>query len=193
MSDEQEFDWQSIWEELDFDDASRREQVLEERLRQRAEQYATPIVDQQTDADSTYTVLEFELGGERYSIDVMKVIAVRTAPNITVVPGTPTFYRGVVNLRGRITTVLDLRYFFDLSLEEKKPPNELVVINENKLEIGLLAHHVHGVRDVPFVDVEPATFIRYAHGVTVDRMVVLDASAMFEDERLTVGGGDEVL
>lgn len=192
MSDEQEFDWQTIWEELDFDDDNRRKQVLQQRLRQRAEQYAAPLDDNQVDSDSAYKVLEFDLGGERYSVDVMKVTAIRTAPNITPVPGTPPFYRGVVNLRGRITTVMDLRYFFDLSIEEKKPPNELVVVSEKQLEIGLLSHHVRGVRDVAFTDVEPTTFIRYTHGVTADQLVLLDVGAMFEDERLLVGGGDEM-
>lgn len=120
----------------------------------------------------------------------MLVQAVRTLPRITPVPGVPAFYRGVVNLRGKITTVIDLRLFFDISTEEAAPPGELVVVRSNNLEMGLLAHYVQGVVSVPYALLEPMPDMRYARGVTADRLVLLDLAPLFEDNRLIIGDMD---
>lgn len=163
--------------------------AIQARLRQRAAQYAAPLTEPDSAADR-FTALTFDLGGERYGVDVMLVQAIRTAPHITPVPGSPRFYRGVVNLRGRITTVLDLRVFFDLNADDLQQPDELVVVRANRLEMALLAHHVRGVDDIPKAEIEPMTDMRYTFGVTPERLVLLDIAALFEDERLVIGGVD---
>lgn len=188
MADEQSFDWKTLWQDIEFDDESRQKEVMQARLKQRAKQYATPLNTEQSDGENIRTVLAFELGGEVYGINVMYVRAIRTAPHITPVPGTPEFYRGVVNLRGRITTVMDLRYFFDVAIDEKSVPDELVVVNAQGLEMGLLVHHVQGIRDIRNAEIEAMSTIRYALGVTKDHLVLLDVNTMFEDDRLVIGG-----
>lgn len=100
--------WRTIRENITWNQAD-SEQAL---LKQRAAQYAAPQkrISNEEIADAL-TVLAFDLGSERYAIEVSFVRAVRPLSKITPVPGVPDFYRGVMNLRGQIITLIDLRYF----------------------------------------------------------------------------------
>ena len=125
-------------------------------------------------------------------MDVMTVRGVRTIPHVTRVPGTPSFYRGVVNVRGQVITVLDLRLFFNVPVaEEQGAPDELVVVQSGGLEIGLLADNIEGVVTIPAAEFEPVDNIRYAFGVTKDQLVLLDIQHLLEDEQLIIGGTEE--
>jgi len=193
MSDEMQtggIDWEAVWKSLDWDAEDRQQQTIHDRLRQRATQYATPLREDRIEGE-TYTVLIFDLGSETYGVDVTLVQGVRTVTKITRVPGAPHFYRGVINVRGQIISVLDLRTFFDMNDDERDAPKELIVVRANQLEVGLLAHHVEGVMTVSQTSVEPVEDMHYALGVTMERLVVLNMAAMLEDERLIVGGGEE--
>jgi purine-binding chemotaxis protein CheW len=188
---QQKIDWEAVWKSLNWDDLAGSEEAAHERLHQRALAYAAP--PPKADAlEDAKTVLVFELSDERYGIDVMTVRSVRTISHITRVPGTPSFYRGVVNVRGQIVTVMDLRLLFEIVITaDMSSPDELIVVQANQLEIGLLAHNVEGVIAVPQADIEPVDNIRYALGVTTDRLVLLDIDRLFEDNRLIIGGKEE--
>lgn len=191
MTDENAIDWSALWRELNWDDTQRREETNRQRLQQRARQYASVLNTDMESAADLQPMLAFQLGEERCAIDVTLVRAVRALSHITPVPGVPTFYRGVVNLRGRITSVLDLRLFFDMPVLEAAPPQELIVVQANRLEIGLLAHTVEGVVEISMGAFEPQPDIRYARGITRDKLLLLDLARLFEDERLIVGGSLE--
>jgi len=188
-------DWDSIWQSLDWDDADRQQQAIKERLHQRAQQYAKPSKQHQdayqSGQDNTYQLLTFDLGAERYGIDVTVVTSVRSTSKLTRVPSAPPFYRGVVNVRGQIITVLDLRILLSLGMDTSKIPPELIVVKYNKLELAILADHVSDVERIPVEAVEPIE-MTYARGVTLGRLVVLDTMQLFTDERLFLGGVDNV-
>jgi purine-binding chemotaxis protein CheW len=188
---QRQIDWEAVWQTLNWDDETREKVAEANRLRQRAEQYAAPPREARAD-DEALTVLAFELGGERYGVDVMLVRGVRNLTKIARVPGIPSFYRGVVNVRGQILTVLDLRTFFDIPVASTDHmPEELVTVRANDLEIGLLADSVSGVVTVPREAIVPSDNIRYALGVTAERLVLLNIEQMFEDDRLIVGAKDD--
>ena len=183
-------DWQAIWQSLDWDDQDRQQAMIQERLKQRAIQYARPSKQQenyQQEKEAIYQLLTFDLGSERYGIDVMAVTSVRAISKLTPVPGAPPFYRGVVNVRGQIITVLDLRILLSLGINITQIPPELVVVKHNKLELAILADHISGVERIPVDVVEPVE-MQYARGVTLGRLVVLDIEQLLSDERLFVGG-----
>ena len=180
--------WDDIWDNLDWDD-ERRAQFLQERLRQRARQYAAPY-DEESGIENRHTVLVFQLGSERYGIEVSVVRGVRPLERLTRVPGTPAFYRGVVNMRGKMITVLDLSAFFGVA-DETDQARELAIVRASGLELALLADHIEGILDVPKASLEPIEEMRYALGVTRERLVILDVPAIFEDERLMVNGAEE--
>jgi purine-binding chemotaxis protein CheW len=183
--------WQELLAELDPQDEARQRQLLQERLQQRAKNYAGGSTSYRVLAEEeSYHVLTFSLGAERYAVDVSAVRGVRSLSHITRVPGVPSFYRGVVNVRGKIVSVLDLRYFFNMVVAEDDLPGELILAEAGGLNLAVLAHHIEDVMTIPHMAVEPAE-MRYAHGITMGRMVVLDLAALFTDERLKIGGGDD--
>jgi purine-binding chemotaxis protein CheW len=186
----QDIDWDAVRAELQWDNSRYTEAAEQSRLILRAQQYASAKGSEYIDTQ-TLLVLTFDLGGERYGVDVMLVRGLRDLPHVTHVPGSPRFYTGVVNLRGQIITVMDLRPFFDMPVNDSEPPSELVVVKSGRLELALLAHHIHGVQSIPQADVVSAGEIRYTRGVTANRLVLLDIAALFEDERLIAGGPEE--
>jgi purine-binding chemotaxis protein CheW len=190
--DKQPGSWQNILHGFNWERTIETDEVVRQRLRQRARLYAAPKQQAETTPETVHTILTFRLGSEQYGVDVMTVRSVRTISRITRVPGTPLFYRGVVNLRGQVITVMDLRLFFNIPLaEEGIPPGELVVVAGRMLEIGLLAHHVEGVQILPMSAFDPVDNMRYALGVTRERLVLLDVLRLLEDDQLVVGSHDE--
>ena len=92
-----------------------------------AEESAQAVADAEEEAESEeeVRVLEFELGDERYCLDIMYVEEIVKEEQITRVPNTPDFVRGVVDLRGQITTILDPKESIGI---EGETSDELIVV-----------------------------------------------------------------
>jgi len=176
-------DWQMIWDELGWDDEGQRQRLAEERLRQRARAYAAPKADPTPEA-ALLRVLSFRLGDERYGLEVQAVRGVRPLGQMARLPHAPPFYVGILSQRGQMVTVCDLRPFFGLAIDpQQQPPQEVVLIEGQGLRLALLAHHVEDVQTVLRADIGAAA-LRYARGVTLDRLIILDLEALLSDERL---------
>jgi purine-binding chemotaxis protein CheW len=189
---QRQVDWEAVWKSLNWDDEARQQTADRDRLRQRAEHYAAPVKEETTASESSRTVLSFELGTEQYAIDVMAVRGIRAVGNIALVPGVPSFYRGVMNVRGQIISVLDLRLFFQVPVEERTAfPREVVIARSGRLEIGLLAHQAKGIETVPTSTIKNVEHMPYALGITPERLILLDIPQLFADERLIIGGVSE--
>ncbi|MBZ0293298.1 MAG: chemotaxis protein CheW [Anaerolineae bacterium] len=189
---ENPIDWDEIWKSLIRVDHDHDEAIVRERLRKRAQQYAAPKAQAQQVIEQGLALLTFRLGSETYGVDVVTVRGVREVTHITRVPSVPAFYRGVVNVRGQVVTVLDLRLFFNVNVaEESVSPTELVVVEANNLTIGLLAHDVQDVVTVSQEQVEAMESMPYTLGVTPDHLVVLSIEMLLKDDRLWVGSKDK--
>jgi len=104
--------------------------------------------------------LTFKLGDEVFAIDVAKVREVLDLTTITKIPRTPDFMSGVINLRGSVVPVVDLRLCFEMSKTEKTV-NTCIVVVEVVLEgesvvIGALADSVEEVVDLEPDQIQPA-------------------------------------
>ena len=75
----------------------------------------------------TKRVLAFSLGGENYCVDIDQAKEVIRPPEITRVPNTPEFIVGIINLRGEIIAVVDIRHFFGLQIQEKSKDIRVIV------------------------------------------------------------------
>jgi purine-binding chemotaxis protein CheW len=189
---ENQVNWEAVWRSLNWDDEQRQQAADSERLRQRAAHYAAPLKEQAVAAENSRSVLTFELGRERYGIDVMHVRGIRALGTLAEVPSTPSFYVGVINMRGQIISVLDLRRFFQIAFAEDAPdPLEVIVVHAGELEMALVAHQVIGVEGIPHTAIKPVDHMPYAHGLTSDKIVLLDMAQLFQDERLIIGGVSE--
>ena len=135
-------------------------------------------------------IVEFLLAQERYGIETRHIREVYPLKELTPLPSTPPFVLGVVNARGRIVPVVDIKTIFGLPDRGLTDLNKLIIVRTNGMELGLLADAILGVRRVPLQDIQPSlptlTAIRsqYLKGVTPERLVILDAEKILLDNSI---------
>jgi purine-binding chemotaxis protein CheW len=143
-------------------------------------------------AEPLVEVVEFQLAHERYAVETAFLREVQPLLALTPVPCTPAFLRGIINVRGRILAVIDLKQFFALPEEGLHDLRKVLIVQAAGMEIGLLADEVAGNRSIPASALQPAlptlTGIRvdYLKGVTADRLVLLDAGKILADPRIVI-------
>lgn len=181
-------DWDAVWRSLDWN--RDQSQDVEQALIRRAERYARPTDDNQQRDQETLELLIFWRGQERYALPVEYVIQGAVLPRITPLPCVPSFYCGVMNLRGRILSVLDIRRFWGLPETTSPAFPNLIVIRAGQYEIALLADDIEGLDVLPLADqVAPAAAgigLAHVQGVSPDGIVILDIESLLADSRLTV-------
>ena len=147
----------------------------------------------------TRQYLTFKLGNEVFAIDVAKVREVLDFTDITAIPRTPDFMSGVINLRGAVVPVVDLRLCFEMSKTERTRNTCVVVVevlldNESTV-IGALADSVEEVIDLEPDQIEPAPrigthirtdFIKGMGKRDTQFIMILDIDQVFLAEELTV-------
>jgi purine-binding chemotaxis protein CheW len=151
------------------------------------------------EADEQYLeIVEFLLAQERYGIETRHIREVYPLKELTHLPSTPPFVLGVVNARGRIVPVVDIKTIFGLPNRGLTDLNKLIIVCANGMELGLLADTMVGVQRVPLQDIQPSlptlSGIRadYLKGVTKERLVIIDAEKLLLDEKLLVHGDMEI-
>ena len=134
--------------------------------------------------------LTFSLGEEVYGIDIRVVIEIIGIQKITVVPEVPDYVRGIINLRGKIIPVVDMRLRFRRDFREYTDRTCIVVIEVNGVLIGLIVDGVSVVLDITENDVVPppelkASQNKYIRGIgkTEGRVVLLlDWMKLFSED-----------
>jgi len=111
-------------------------------------------------AANSQKFLTFELGGETYGVEILRVQEIIGIQNVTRVPRMPGFVRGVINLRGRIIPVIDLRTRFGIK-ETPDTEHTCIVITQingpsGPLTMGIVIEEVSEVIDIPEGQVESA-------------------------------------
>jgi purine-binding chemotaxis protein CheW len=99
----------------------------------------------------------FRLGGERFGVPSAAAREVLRVPRLVRVPRVPPQIRGVINLRGEIVAVTDLRPLLGLPGEEVPAGGQLVVVQAAGLTTALLTEGVEGLRSLPLAAIEPLT------------------------------------
>jgi purine-binding chemotaxis protein CheW len=93
-------------------------------------------------------VIVFTLAQEEYGIEVDKVRTIERLVPITRVPKTPAFVKGVINLRGIVIPVIDLRGRFGLPETELTENSRIIIVAANELEVGFIVDSANDVLDV---------------------------------------------
>ncbi len=129
---------------------------------------------------------------EHYAVELSRVREVCPLKDFAEVPGTPPFIFGVVHVRGRIVSVIDLKRFFDLPAKGLTDLNKVIIISDDHMEFGLLADAVPGVRQVAAADLSPSlptltgARLDYLKGVAAGPLIVLDADKLLSDPRIKI-------
>ncbi len=100
-------------------------------------------------------VIIFKLKSEEYGVDVKQVKSIERMEHITRVPNTPPFVKGVINLRGVVIPIIDLRKRFGLELKDYNESTRIIIINVDEMEVGLIVDAANDVIDIPVSTIEP--------------------------------------
>jgi purine-binding chemotaxis protein CheW len=141
--------------------------------------------------------LAFKLGDEVYAVDVAKVREILDFPPITKVPRTPEFMRGVINLRGSVVPVVDMRLKFGMPITERSVNTCIVVVEaqlDNELTtIGALADSVQEVIELTPSNIEPpprigsrlkVEFLKGMGKIGENFLMILDIDKVFSSSEI---------
>lgn len=103
--------------------------------------------------------LTFALGTEEYGVGILKVREIIGLMEITAVPHTPEYIKGVINLRGRVIPVIDLRLKFDMKQAEYNDRTCIIVVEVDgkagPVQVGMLVDSVSEVLNISEAEIEP--------------------------------------
>lgn len=172
----------------------------QEILRSRAAALAAPPDNQERKA--AFDVIVFRIGQEHYAIECGFMREVCAVNALTMIPCTPSWLAGTINLRGRIVAILDLIKLFNLPVAEAESRKLAVVIGDTEFECGVLAHEVTGQRTI-FQDEIQTTAHRSAQEalpkwlkeITADRLIILDYEKIRTDKSIIIDAdpGEELV
>ena len=100
-------------------------------------------------------VVGFRIGNETYGVRIASVREIVRVPDITIVPNAPDAIEGVINLRGRIIPVMDLRKRFGSSVVQPDKKNRILVVELDGKLLGLIVSSASEVLKIPPSEIEP--------------------------------------
>lgn len=100
-------------------------------------------------------LVTFTLGSEEYAVDILKVQEINRMKEITRVPNSPAYVEGVINLRGKVIPVVNIRKKFGLPEKENDEQSRIMIIDIQGITMGLVVDSVSEVLRVPSSIVEP--------------------------------------
>jgi purine-binding chemotaxis protein CheW len=145
--------------------------------------------------DPSQQFLTFLVGREEYGIDILRVQEIKAFSTVTAVPNTPAYIRGVMNLRGTVIPVLDLRVKFGMTNPRYDKFTVIVVIKLRSKVVGLVVDAVSDVLDIPTASIErppelvtdaETAFIRGMATIAERLIMLVDVDQIITLESLTV-------
>jgi len=146
--------------------------------------------------------LTFALANEEYGLEILKVREIIGYMNITAVPQTPAYVKGVINLRGQVIPVIDLRAKFGMETAEVTEETCIIVVEitqvDRNISTGIVVDHVSEVLDIAGEDIEESP--QFGSSVNTDFIlgmgkieetvkILLDIDEVLANVDLTVGQG----
>jgi purine-binding chemotaxis protein CheW len=143
-------------------------------------------------ASTTIEVITFTLAAETYGIESAFVREVYLLRDFTPLPGVPPYIFGIINVRGQILPVINLKQFFDLPEKGLGELNRVIILCDGQMEFGILADVVFGTQKIDIEDIQAVPFSvsgigeKYLKGVTKEHIIVLDAENILNDKKIIV-------
>lgn len=191
-------DWEDIHSRLEADmerlekewhiSKPEKEKIIKERTIKLGKE----SMDEPFSSTEYLKVTEFLLADEKYGIELDTINEVFSLKDLTPLPCTPSFITGVMNVRGKIVTVIDIKKLFELPSKGLTDLNKVIIVHAHGIEAGILADLIVGVRLVHTGSIQTTlptlTGIRteYIKGVTGDQLIILNVENIFSDEKIIV-------
>ena len=160
-------------------------------LFERAQQIAGRKDRVNVDID-TLTVVEFMLMPEKYAIEEKYISEVFFLKDITAIPGAPAFVMGVINLRGKILSVINLKCFFNLKDRGLSDLNKVIVIQNDNMKFGIVSDAILGSKTIALSSLSPPPLTllnngaEFISGVTSDGTILLHALQLLTSKQIIV-------
>ncbi len=113
-----------------------------------------------------FHIVGFQVGRETYGVPITSLHEIVRVPEITAVPDAPDYMEGVINLRGKIVSVIDLRKRFAEARVSANKRNRILVVEHNGRLAGLIVDSATEVLKIPAADVEPSPGVFQEGGLT---------------------------
>jgi purine-binding chemotaxis protein CheW len=143
-------------------------------------------------------VVSFKLGAEEFAVDILLVQEINRIVDITPVPKAPTFVEGVINLRGKIVPILDLRKRFGFPKADTTDQSRIMVVDVQGCVLGLVVDSVSEVLQIPAHILEPppslvagvsASYIKGVGKIEDRLLILLDLGEVLGEHATEAGTG----
>lgn len=143
-------------------------------------------------------VLEFETNAsdcsEKYAVEIPYLTEVHSVKSVTKLPCTPAFIIGIINFRGKIISVIDIRNFLGFTTKAVEVDNvkKVIVVKVNELEVGIIADSILACNLIPLCEIQKNVLVamnfnsKYFKGITREGSIVLDIRNIMLDEKIIV-------
>ena len=158
-------------------------------------------VEYGTGADAENQYLTFILSNEEYGVDILRVQEIRGWESVTSVPNAPEYLKGVINIRGTIVPIIDLRMRFDMEKHEYGPTTVVIVLRvmdeDRERVMGIVVDAVSDTYEVPAETIKPApdfgdkidvAFVKGLAYVGETMLILLDIDKLLNSGELNISG-----
>ncbi|PTY39681.1 chemotaxis protein CheW [Brachyspira hampsonii] len=164
-------------------------------MAEQTEQQPIESTENRVDLEDSTNLVTFRLGSGEYAIDIMQAKEIIKMEKITLIPNAPDFVEGVINLRGNIIPIIDLKKRFNLEETEGDKNTGIIIVKIEDVDMGIIIDSISKVVSISNSDIQPPPPMlsgigqKYIKGVgkLEDKLlVVLDLEKLFttdeEDE-----------
>ena len=139
--------------------------------------------------------LEFDLGEEHYAVKLLLVREVIPVPETTPIPKSPSYFLGIMNLRGHVISIVDLRKKLAISPKENNTESAVIIVDVNDVQIGVIVDSINRVlsvtektiSNVPEINTQVnAKYIEGVHRQEDKLTVLLDISSALDIQDLSI-------
>ncbi len=167
--------------------SSEKRSILRERAKILAKE-----TDKQEKAGAPLEVLVFLLAHETYAVEISFIWEVYPLTELTPLPCTPGHVLGIISIRGRILTVIDMKKFFNIPGKGITDLNRIVVVRSETLEMGILADEILGIRTIYTGEIHPpppeagGIHMEYVKGISCEGVILLDMDQLLRRGELVI-------
>lgn len=151
--------------------------------------------ENKVDVENSINLVTFKLGNNEYAIDIMQAKEIIKMEKITLIPNAPDYVEGVINLRGNIIPIVDLKKRFNLEENDGEKNTGIIIVKIDDVDMGIIIDAISKVVSIATSNIQPPPPMlsgigqKYIKGVAKleDKLlVVLDL------EKLIVGDDDDI-
>ena len=168
--------------------------AVKEKIKEKEYEDEHFIDDDEDESSKENKFLTFRIADEIYGIDISDITEIIEMQKITDVPDMPNFVKGVINLRGKVIPIMDLRLRFNMEEREYDDRTCVIIVNINVSTIGFIVDTVLEVVDISEENIDPppqfktaSGYERYVSGIGKlgnDVKILLDADKIVHREEL---------